>query len=183
MTDLSLAGHAGAFPLTAGAKQLILDYLADARESISADTDGDEMVRDIETAMGDRLSAVLDDGHVIDEAAVIGILDEFGPLDTQDDGHMKRRAPLLCRIEEGKQISGLCLGVATRTDLRADWVRSIAVILGLFTGGLLVLAYLVALLFVPRLQTVSEYRHAIRVDKRSRHAPGSPSTAGKQRLT
>ncbi len=75
---------------------------------------------------------------------------------------------MLCRIEEGKQISGLCLGIATRADLRVDWVRSIAVILGLLTGGLLALAYLVALLFAPRLHTVSEYQHAIRVGHRSR---------------
>lgn len=179
MTDLSLAGHAGAFSLTPEAKQLILDYLARARESTTADANGDETVRDIETAIGDRLHAIFGGGDEIDEAAVAGLLDEFGPLDAQDDGPMNRKAPLLCRIEEGKQISGLCLGIATRTDLRVDWVRSIAVILGLFTGGLLVLAYLVALLFAPRLQTVSEYRHAIRVGNRSRNAYDSPSVKGK----
>lgn len=173
MTDLSLAGHAGAFSLTPEAKQLILDYLACARESTSADANGDETVRDIETAIGDRLYAVLSGGNEIDKAAVTGILDEFGPLDTQNGGPKNRKAPLRCRIEEGKQISGLCLGIATRTDLRVDWVRSIAVILGVFTGGLLVLAYLVALLFAPRLQTVSDYQHAIRVSNRSRNAADS----------
>lgn len=178
MTDLSLAGHAGAFSMTSEANQLILDYLAGVRESTSADADGDETVRDIETAIGDRLYAVLSGGDEIDKAAVAGILDEFGPLDMQN-GVSSRKAPLLCRIEEGKQISGLCLGIATRTDLRVDWVRSIAVILGLFTGGLLVIAYLVALLFAPRLRTVSEYQHAIRVGKRSRNAPGSSLASGR----
>lgn len=166
MTDLSLAGHAGAFALTPEAKRLILDYLDRARESTSADPNGDETVRDIETAIGDRLYAVLSGGDEIDGASATGILNEFGPLDAQDGGLMNRKAPLLCRIEEGKQISGLCLGLATRTDLRVDWVRSIAVILGLLTAGLLVLAYLVALLFAPRLQTVSEYQHAIRAGNR-----------------
>ena len=179
MTDLSLAGHAGAFSLTPEAKQLILDYLDRARESTSADANGDETVRDIETAIGDRLYAVLSGGGEIDKAAVTGILNDFGPLDAHDRGPVNRKAPLLCRIEEGKQISGLCLGLATRTDLRVDWVRSIAVILGLLTGGLLVLAYLVALLFAPRLQTVSEYQHAIRVGDRSRNTPDSPSAFGK----
>ncbi|WP_411955818.1 PspC domain-containing protein [Curtobacterium sp. TXMA1] len=58
-------------------------------------------------------------------------------------------------------ISGLCLGLATRAQLRVDWLRTIAFFLLLLTGGLLGLAYLIALLFVPRIATASEYRDLI----------------------
>ncbi|MCL2393962.1 MAG: PspC domain-containing protein [Acidimicrobiaceae bacterium] len=77
-----------------------------------------------------------------------------------------RPAPWLCRIERGKQISGLCLGLATRTELRVDWVRSVAIILGLLTGGLLVLVYLMTLRVVPHFETVEEYHQAIEQGKR-----------------
>ncbi|NQX26166.1 PspC domain-containing protein [Microbacteriaceae bacterium VKM Ac-2854] len=168
MTDLSLAGHAGAFELTVEARGRILDYLAQARAAASNGRDGDDIARDLETAIGDRLQAHLDGGAEIDDATVQRILDRFGLVETTADTSTPLKAPLLCRIEEGKQISGLFLGLATRTDLRVDWMRSIAVILGVFTGGLLVVAYLIALLFAPRLPSVAEYQRVLRADRSAR---------------
>ncbi|WP_316308609.1 hypothetical protein, partial [Clavibacter michiganensis] len=91
MTDLSLAGHAGAFPLAPEAKQLILDYLDRAREATSTDPDGDETVRDIETAIGDRLHTAQSGDDEIDETTVASILSEFGPIDAPDDRVPHRR--------------------------------------------------------------------------------------------
>lgn len=166
MVDLALAGHAGAFPLTAEAKALILDYLAQARTSAGDDLDSDDVIRDIETAIGDQLQTILDNGGSVDSESAVQLLDRFGPVDTGPEDEATSDAPFLCRIEEGRQIAGLCLGLATRADVRVDWLRSIAVILGLLSGGLLVLAYLIALLFAPRMRTPEEYRRALRADRR-----------------
>lgn len=164
MTDLALAGHGGAFPMSVEARTLILDYLAHARRQMSTDPDSDETVRDVETAIGDQLQLILDAGGQIDEDATTEVLKQFGPVLPEEQAAPVARAPFLCRIDEGKQIGGLCLGLATRADVRVDWLRSIAVILGLFTGGLLVIAYLIALLFAPRIQTTAEYRRALQAD-------------------
>jgi phage shock protein PspC (stress-responsive transcriptional regulator) len=167
MDHMTLTGHAAVFPLTPDAKRRLVTYLDRASTAVREDPDGDEIVRDLETGIGDRLQAVLDAGAtVLDEQTVYGILEQAGPIETEAGAPRFRSAPVLCRIEKGKQIGGLCLGLATRTELRVDWLRSTAVILGLFTGGLLILVYLVTLLFVPRLQTVEEYRNLIDQDRR-----------------
>lgn len=168
MTDLALAGHAGAFPMSVEARTQILEYLTSARRSVGADPNDDETVRDIEAAIGDQLQLILDAGRQIDAATTKEMLDRFGPVVVNDANPVSRKAPFLCRIEEGKQISGLCLGLATRTDIRVDWLRSIAVILGLFSGGLLVIAYLTALLFAPRVRTVADYREALEASRRTK---------------
>lgn len=135
---------------------------------MAADLSSDETIRDIETAIGDQLQFILDGGEQIDATAAKEVLERFGPVPDDEKPSAPGTPPLLCRIQEGKQISGLCLGLATRTDIRVDWLRSIAVILGLFSGGLLVLAYLAATFFAPRVQTVSDYRQALEVDRRTK---------------
>lgn len=166
MVDLALAGHAGAFQLSAEARALILEYLAHARETAGDDLEREETVRDIEIAIGDRLQMILDDGEAIDQESASRVLEQFGPVESGDDDGKAGNAPFLCRIDEGKKIAGLCLGLATRTDVRVDWLRSIAIILGLFSGGLLVIVYVIALLFAPRMRTPQEYLRALRADRR-----------------
>ena len=167
MDHMTLSGHAGVFPLTPGAKRRLVTYLDHARTAVRQDLDGDETVRDLETTIGDRLRAALDSGTTpLDEQTVDGILEQFGPVEGEAQTSRFRTAPVLCRIEKGKFLGGLCLGIATRAELRVDWVRTVVLLLGLVTGGLLIPVYLITLLFVPRFQTVEEYRHAIEQGKR-----------------
>lgn len=159
MERLTLAGHADAFPMTSTAKRLVLEYLAAARAS-SRDPEHDDLVRDIETDLGDHFRAALDGGYELDDTATTRILQQFGPLDVEQT-RTPRKAPLLCRIDDGRMLSGLCLGLATRAQLRVDWLRTVAFFLLLLTGGLLGLAYLIALLFAPRIATTHDYRAMI----------------------
>lgn len=55
----------------------------------------------------------------------------------------------LYRIREGQMISGLCNGLAAYSQIDVAMVRSLFVILGLFSGGLLVVLYLIAMFIVP----------------------------------
>jgi phage shock protein PspC (stress-responsive transcriptional regulator) len=87
---------------------------------------------------------------------------QFGRLVSGQKPSHVTKAPILCRIDEGKAISGLCLGLATRAEARVDWLRTVAFFLLLLTGGLLGVAYLIALLFAPRIRTVSDYQVLLR---------------------
>jgi len=161
LDHISLSGQAGAFPLTADAKRLLLSYLDRARAASAADPDGDDSVRDIESSIGDRLHEALAGGaERVDARTMARILEETGPLEPE---HPLGGSPLpwLCRVDEGRWFGGLCLGLATRAELPVDWVRTVAIFLLFLTGGLLGLAYLVALIFTPPMQTVAQYRSAI----------------------
>ncbi|MFZ4896482.1 PspC domain-containing protein [Plantibacter sp. Mn2098] len=167
MEHITLSGHSGAFRMTAEAKLLLVAYLSDARSAVEQSPDGDETVRDIETSIGDRLRDILDgDASIIDETVITRIIADAGPVQGEsspDSG----RVPWLCRVEQGKWFGGLCLGLATRSSLRTDWVRTIAILFLFLTGGLLGIAYLIALIFVPRMETVEQYKAAIAWSKQA----------------
>lgn len=156
-----LSGHSGTFPLTAAAKDVLLTYLATARSSATPDAEGDEILRDLEISLGDRLRAVLDSGvEVLDEKVVRMVVAESGPVAVERGP--SGPVPWLVRIQEGKWAGGICLGLAARAELNADWLRTVAFFALLLTGGLLGVAYLVVMLFVPRYETVEDYRAALR---------------------
>ncbi len=169
---ITLSGHAEAIPLSSTAYEGLLRYLADARQALSADPDGDETVRDLEASIGVKMRGALDaSGAPINDTTMGRLLAEAGTIPRQPDtvGHTRppSRGPFWCRIDEGKWFGGLCLGIAARGGFRVDWVRTIAIFLGLVTGGLIGLVYLVLLLLVPRVDNLEEYRRlrdAPRVD-------------------
>ena len=57
---------------------------------------------------------------------------------------MKKR---LYRVNEGKQIAGVCAGIAEFLDIDPTVVRLIWALLGLTGGG--ILAYIIAALVIP----------------------------------
>lgn len=170
---IRLSGHTDAIALTAAAHERLLRYLAESRTALTADPDGDETVRDLEAAIGDRLSLVLDLGEgSVDDAQMARVLAETGTVRNQHptgDPSPGRppRGRFWCRVEEGRWFGGVCVGIAARGDLPLDWVRTIAILLMLVTAGLIGFVYLALVLFLPHVETVEEYR-------RLRDAPPSP---------
>lgn len=67
------------------------------------------------------------------------------------------RGRFRCRIKEGSRFGGICLGIAAYGDFRVDWVRTVVLLLALFTGGLVAVAYLILLLVLPVVPTMAEY--------------------------
>ncbi|MEX1830094.1 PspC domain-containing protein [Luteibacter sp. CQ10] len=55
----------------------------------------------------------------------------------------------LYRIREGQWLAGLCNGLAVYSKVDVAWMRSIFIILGVFSGGALVILYLIAIFVVP----------------------------------
>lgn len=167
MEHITLSGHSGAFPMTREAKQLLVTYLNDARTAVELGPDGDETVRDIEMSIGDQLRGTLDrDASIIDETTIARMLADAGPVEAERPPY-GTHALWLCRVQRGKWFGGLCLGLATRANLRLDWVRTFAILFLFLTSGLLGVAYLIALIFVPRMETVEQYKAAIAQSRRA----------------
>lgn len=162
VAHMRLSGHAGAFALTPAAHQRLLRYLEDARMALAADPDRDETIRDMEAAIGDRLGALTSTtADPVDDVDMRHLLSEAGPVNSYpssaSEADEPARGPFWCRIVEGKWFGGLCLGIAARGNFRVDWVRTIAIFLGLVTAGLIALVYLALLLVLPSVSSVAEY--------------------------
>jgi phage shock protein C len=95
------------------------------------------------------------------------ILAELGPVSparpSPPSAEGRSRGRLWCRINEGKWFGGVCLGIAAYGGFRVDTgVRTVVLLLTL--RGLLAVAYLVLLLVLPVVPTVTDY-------ERQRDAP------------
>jgi phage shock protein PspC (stress-responsive transcriptional regulator) len=93
-------------------------------------------------------------------AQMAAILAELGPVSparrSPPSAEGRSRGRFWCRINEGKWFGGVCLGIAAYGGFRVDWVRTVVLLLTLLTGGLLAVAYLVLLLVLPVVPTVTE---------------------------
>lgn len=165
LISVSLTGHDVEFRLDDEAHRLLARYLDEARSRLRDDPDREGIIADLETSIGDRLEALLtppkdritgsDMGTVL--AAIGRIEREDLPRAGSTTSQQPTRGRFLCRIQEGGWFGGICLGVAAYGGFRVDWVRTVFLLLGLVSGGLLILVYLALLLVLPVVQTVGEY--------------------------
>jgi phage shock protein C len=163
-TSIRLTGHLAAFPATREARDGLRRYLDAARRDLRADADADEIVRDLESAIGDRLSTLTDSaGDPVTGPQMAALLAEFGPVSPARPApplaEGRPRGRFWCRINEGKWFGGICLGIAAYGEFGVDWVRTVVLLLTLITGGFIALPYLVLLLVLPVVPTVAEYEH------------------------
>jgi phage shock protein PspC (stress-responsive transcriptional regulator) len=159
---IRLTGHIAAFPATREARDTLRQYLDDARRELRSDPDADEIVRDLESAIGDRLSALTGSREdPVTGTRMATILAELGrvsparPVPPSPAGRPRGR--FWCRIKEGNWFGGVCLGVAAYGEFDVEWVRTVVLFLTLLTGGLLAVVYLILLLVLPVVPTVNEY--------------------------
>ena len=76
--SMRLTGHQKPFRLTPSAHRELLSYLANARDELADDPDGDETVRDLEASIGDQLSALGD--NPVDAGQMRSTLNQVGPV-------------------------------------------------------------------------------------------------------
>ena len=160
--QVSLSGHATTFQLEEDAYRALQAYLESARSRLKRDPDHEEVIRDLEQSIGEKLRQSLrTQNRVIGRKEVQVVLDEIGTVDS-GNGDAAEAAPFgrprrLCRIEEGKWFFGVCQGLAAYSGIAVEWVRAIFVIVSVFSGGIPVLIYLVMMFALPVVRTHDEY--------------------------
>jgi phage shock protein C len=163
---VSLSGHTKTFQLEEDAYQALQAYLERARARLKRDPDHEEVLRDLEQSIGEKLGQSLrSENRVISRREVDVVLNEVGAVDT-GNGDAADTAPFgrprrLFRIEEGKWIFGVCQGLSAYSGITVDWVRAIFVIVTVFTGGIPVLIYLVLMFALPVVRTRDEYNASL----------------------
>lgn len=163
MRQISLSGHPTMFRLDENAYDILRQYLESARLHLKDDPDYEDVLRDLEQSIGEKLAALLHSGEqVIHIADVKAVLEQVGPVETGSEapgatGELPRSQRRLYRIQEGQNIFGVCQGLAAYSNIRVDWMRTIFLVLAGVTGGIFVLVYLALGFFLPVVATRAEY--------------------------
>jgi len=101
----------------------------------------------------------------IAEAEMLAALKEVGRVDGPDLGEAdpatagsygRSRTRRLYRLKEGQQIVGVCTGLAAFADVEVGIVRLIFILGAVFSGGLLLVAYVVLMFVMPIAHTEVE---------------------------
>ena len=166
-----------AYQLEESGYDALREYLDNAARRLGRNPDKDEIIADIEQAIGDKFRAMLG-AHktVVVTKEVLAVIDEMGPVQDagaeehpngdEDKAAAGEPAPentgnepppprRLYRIQEGAMFSGVCNGLAAYFGIDVTFVRIAFVILTLIWGaGFLI--YLVMSFIVPMAWTPAE---------------------------
>lgn len=187
--------NGSAFQLEEAAYDALRAYLDNAARQLSGNPDQDEIVADIEQAIGDKCRSVTSPHkNVVLAREIEQIIAEMGPVDDGSGPASDSASPppsaaeskpgesspppnpasagpapvrRLYRIYEGAMISGVCNGLAAYFSLDPTLVRVIFILLCFVTVGSMVIAYLLLVMLLPTARTSEE--------KAAAH--GTPSTA------
>lgn len=157
---ITLSGHSERFTAEQDAYEALQRYLSDAKRSLQADPDHEEVLRDLEQSIGGKLAARLQSKEqVLTLSDINAVLADVGPVagETTSAHTAPKGRRRLARIQEGQDILGICQGLSAYSDINVDWLRTIFIGLALVTGGAFILVYFVAAFFLPVIATRDEY--------------------------
>lgn len=165
VVTISLSGNA--YQLEEGGYDALRAYLDAARSKLAGNPDSDEILRDLEQAIAEKLTRLMNaHATVATGANVAQALGEMGPVNTagvEETARSKTESEYpkrLYLIREGAVISGVCKGLAAYLNLDVLVVRIAFVALTLLTGGAWILLYVVMMLFVPYADTPEKISRA-----------------------
>lgn len=161
-TLISLGDDAYRLAFTEEARRSLQEYLDRAAVNLKADPDHDEVLNDLERSIGERLTSMIqDEARPVLLADVQAVVEQVGAVEAGDARAEGEAAPgtqpvaaassqrRLWRVRQGEQLAGVCMGLSEYADIRVDWVRTIFVLLAIFTGGLFLLVYIGMMFTVP----------------------------------
>lgn len=141
-------------------------YLERAAQRLGDHPDRAEVLAGLERSISAKLASKAGARSMPFDGAEMGAaLKEVGKVDGPQLGAshdervsaaVSRRSRRLYRLCEGRKIAGVCAGLAAFADLDVNLVRAILVVLALFSGGAVLLGYLVLTFLVPIARTPSE---------------------------
>lgn len=165
--QINLGGYA--LTIDEDAYLFLSNYLDDIRRRLSSHEGRDEILRDIETRLGELISSRLGSRNIVSladvEAAVevMGKPEDFGGeasnASAGKSGETRAFQPgrRLYRDESDAVIGGVCSGLAAYFGLNDPvWVRLIFILLAFISFGFWVPAYVLLWLLIPPARTAAE---------------------------
>lgn len=162
---ITVALNGRAFALEAPAHERLRAWLDEAGRVLAGDPDRDEILRDLEQAIGEKLAKTLTaHKNVVTAAETEAALTEMGPVQPAGSAPAASAASAapasaprkLYRIREGAMLVGVCTGLAAYLGLDVVIVRIAFVLLTFVTGGFMILLYLLMAILMPRADTFEQ---------------------------
>lgn len=168
---ITLSGHSASFKAEQDAYDALRSYLERAKRSLQADPDHEEVLRDLEQSIGEKLAGRLQSPEqVLTLADINAVLTEIGPVAGEEPAQSSSPLPKwrqpLARIKEDQQLAGVCTGLAAFSDIRLDWVRFIMLVLA-GTYGIGLAVYLALAFLLPVVETRADYEAMVRKAEQS----------------
>jgi len=173
---ISIHLHGVAFQLEEGGYEALRTYLGKAEQQLANNPDKAEILADIEQAIGDKFRAQLTNSrNVVLTAQVEAVIVEMGPV-TNEDGPAPSPEPdakpntgfagrpgeatqaeppvrRLYRLKDGAMLAGVCNGLAAYLGIDVTLLRLVIAVLIFCSFGTVALAYLVAIIIIPKART------------------------------
>ncbi len=140
--QVTLSGHPTQFLLDQAADDALQSYLDRAKSRLENDPDREEVLRDLEQSIAQRLARLPDaPTRVVRREEMESTLEEVGAVDigsadavvSQPRSGQRRR---FYRIAQGQWLAGVCAGLAAYSSIRVSRVRLIVVIASMFVAFL-----------------------------------------------
>jgi phage shock protein PspC (stress-responsive transcriptional regulator) len=165
-TSITVELGASSFALEEPAWHALRAYLDRAAARLGNHPDKMDVLAGLERSIAAKLARDLrDHAAPVSGPEMAAALREVGRVDgpqlgppsespsSNSDWQQPRR---LYRLVDGQQIAGVCTGVAAFADIDVGLVRLIFVMLALFSGGVAVLGYVIAMFLIPVARTPEE---------------------------
>ena len=167
--------HGTAFQLEEGGYEMLRAYLDNAAHQLDGNPDKAEILADIEQAIADKFNARLNPSrNVVLSSEVATVIAEVGPVDDGSSAAMDDKAGAklgagsqppktgtnqtrlskrLYRLKDGAMLAGVCNGLAAYLGIDVTLVRLAVAVLIFFSFGTVAIAYLVAIVIIPKAKT------------------------------
>jgi phage shock protein PspC (stress-responsive transcriptional regulator) len=156
-----------AYSLEEGAYDALRSYLDAARSTLAQNPDKDEIIKDLEQAIGTKLNGYLNaHKNVVTQSDVDAALGEMGPVaaDGEDEAAKTTDATAtpkrLYRLKQNGVLFGVCAGLAAYFGIDVVLVRLVCILLTFITGGAFAVVYVLAVIFIPEANTQAEQAEA-----------------------
>ena len=150
------------FHIDENAYQILERYLRKLKEGFKDTAGGEEILQDIEARIAELFQDLkTNPDYVINTAdveKVIGIMGEPETVLSEEDINTSQEKihRKLYRDPEDKYIGGIAAGLGHYFKIDATWIRLIWLFLGLFSGGVFTLIYILFWILVPLAKTTGD---------------------------
>lgn len=163
---LTISLNGNAYQLDEAAYDKLRAYLDAARAKLAGNPDIEEIMRDIEQAVADKIARYRGTFKTVASLEDIEkVLGEMGPVDASGEEPAASVPPgtgpkRLYKLPDQGVIFGVCAGIAAYFDVDVTLVRVLAVVVTIGTSGGFILAYFIAAGLIPRADTPAERQAA-----------------------